>query len=197
MIINPIIFKSDYVNEKFILQLKKLRLLEFQEDLNMYNLSNIGKTQLEYLSFINNTVLNPLEKKYSKFNLSILESNFSSLNILNKNIDEIISKIRKLQIIYEKEKNIEKSKLIEFNKIIKLEIDGLYIKFKSDLIKTQNIIENIQFLKRELHDLKLKDESPNYYINKDSIVSNQFEIIERIANQYINLFAFLKDIEIK
>lgn len=197
MIINPIIFKSDYVNEKFILQLKKLRLLEFQEDLNMYNLSNIGKTQLEYLSFINNTVLNPLEKKYSKFNLSILESNFSSLNILNKNIDEIISKIRKLQIIYEKEKNIEKSKLIEFNKIIKLEIDGLYIKFKSDLIKTQNIIENIQFLKRELHDLKLKDESPNYYINKDSIVSNQFEIIERIANQCVNLFAFLKDIEIK
>lgn len=197
MIINPIIFKSDYVNEKFILQLKKLRLLEFQEDLNMYNLSNIGKTQLEYLSFINNTVLNPLEKKYSKFNLSILESNFSSLNILNKNIDEIISKIRKLQIIYEKEKNIEKSKLIEFNKLIKLEIDGLNIKFKSDLIKTQNIIENIQFLKRELHDLKLKDESPNYYINKDSIVSNQFEIIERIANQYVNLFAFLKDIEIK
>lgn len=197
MIINPIIFKSDYVNEKFILQLKKLRLLEFQEDLNMYNLSNIGKTQLEYLSFINNTVLNPLEKKYSKLNLSILESNFSSLNILNKNIDEIISKIRKLQIIYEKEKNIEKSKLIEFNKLIKLEIDGLNIKFKSDLIKTQNIIENIQFLKRELHDLKLKDESPNYYINKDSIVSNQFEIIERIANQYVNLFAFLKDIEIK
>lgn len=197
MIINPIIFKSDYVNEKFILQLKKLRLLEFQEDLNMYNLSNIGKTQLEYLSFINNTVLNPLEKKYSKFNLSILESNFSSLNILNKNIDEIISKIRKLQIIYEKEKNIEKSKLIEFNKLIKLEIDGLNIKFKSDLIKTQNIIENIQFLKRELHDLKLKDESPNYYINKDSIVSNQFEIIERIANQCVNLFAFLKDIEIK
>lgn len=179
------------------MQLKKLKLLEHQDDLNMYNLSSIGQAQLDYLSFINNTVSNPLEKKCSKFNLSILESNFSSLNILNKNIDEIISKIRKLQIIFEKEKNIEKSKLIEFNKIIKLEIESLYIKFKSDLIKTQNIIENIQFLKRELNDLKLKDEFSHYYINKDNIISNQFEIIEKIATQYVNLFAFLKDVEIK